>query len=93
MYISQYYKYMEITSELLDASQYSKTCRTCQICFIMLRIYKMVHRNLKTLLCKKFCTVFSCSAEVDSLANDVAGESCVVVGSNTSSCVSSCCWG
>jgi hypothetical protein len=50
-------------------------------------------QKLKTLLCKKFCTMFSCLAEVDNLANDVAGVSCVVVGSNTSSCVSSCCWG
>jgi hypothetical protein len=80
---------MEITSELLDASQYCKR-RTYQICFNMLRIFEMVYRKLNTLLCKKFYTVFSCLAEVDSLANDVAGESCVAVDSNISSCVSSC---
>jgi hypothetical protein len=44
-------------------------------------------QKIEALLCKKFCTMFSCLAEVDSLANDVAGESCVVVDSNTPSCV------
>lgn len=36
-------------------------------------------------------TLFSCFVEVDNIANDVAGESCVAIDPNSSSCFSSCC--